>query len=196
MVDFTKHSDLSRLSIASHGDQQPRVSDGAHRVSVVKKLREPFHYTQCGLDNVWLLNGFTRGEYGGQPTFSIKDIDGLHRAIGLALINTRKALSPKEWRFLRKQMDMTQSTLAEELDLSSQQVARYEKGESEINGPAEFAFRVLFLMSACKGQGAELGYRLENLRERLRTLRKSDEIRPPQQKFKVTGVGWRMEKAA
>jgi DNA-binding transcriptional regulator YiaG len=154
-----------------------------------------FHYTQCGLDDIYLLNGYERGAYEGKPWFSVKDIDGLHRAIGLALVTNRKTLSPKEWRFLRKQLDMTQVDLANELGLSSQQVARYEKGESEIGGPADMVLRILFLMSVHKE--AEGEQQLRRLLDRLRSLRKLDEaasfIRPFE---KPAGRGWKMAKAA
>lgn len=110
---------------------------------------EPFVYRVSGLDGVLLLNGFAREETDYGPGVSIKNIDGLHRAIALHIIATRKALSPREFRFLRREMDLTQNQLAALLGVDGQTVARYEKGESRISGPVDrlirfwFAFRLL-----------------------------------------------------
>ena len=107
---------------------------------------EPLHYTMCGLDDIYLLNGFTKNEtpYGKGVIFS--DVDGLHKTIGLSLIMDRKTLIPKELRFLRKEMGLTQADLAQRIGLSDQQVARWEKGESEINGPAEKLIRIFYAL--------------------------------------------------
>ena len=45
----------------------------------------------------------------------VEDLDGLWKAIGLHLITERKVLAPKELRFLREHMDMTQAELAAKL---------------------------------------------------------------------------------
>jgi DNA-binding transcriptional regulator YiaG len=103
----------------------------------------PLHYTDCGLDNVYILNGFVDdGE-----SLTIKDMEGLHRAIGLNIALERKAPSGRELRFLREEMDMTQADLGRLLGVSSQSVARWEKGKTEFIGAAVFGVRVLYLMS-------------------------------------------------
>jgi hypothetical protein len=66
---------------------------------------QPLHYTACGLDNVYLRNGFKRETIDGEEYVSIEDLDGLWKAIGLHLVTTRKALTPKEIKFLRQQME-------------------------------------------------------------------------------------------
>lgn len=112
---------------------------------VGEREQEPLHYKDCGLDDVYLLSGYTREEYGGEEGISIKNLDELHKAIGTYLATQKKALSGKEYRFLRKQMDLTQSELGKFMGLSSQQVARWEKGECEISGPADLLVRVLYI---------------------------------------------------
>ena len=105
----------------------------------------PFRYTMCGLDDVYLVSGYKRvgTDYGDGVV--IDDMDGLHRAIGLHLTQAKKALNPKEVRFLRHEMDLTQAQLADIMSVSDQTVARWEKGEAEIPGPAELLIRVLYL---------------------------------------------------
>ena len=72
-------------------------------------VSEPLHYTACGLDDVYLVNGFAREQIDGEDAVSIEDLDGLWKAIGLALVKGRKTLTPKEVRYLRHHMDLTQS---------------------------------------------------------------------------------------
>lgn len=108
---------------------------------------EPLHYTACGLDDVYLLNGFTVEETDYGRGIAVDDVAGLHVAIGLHLVLHRKALSPKEFRFLRKQLDLTQDELAAQLGVTGQTVARWEKGETEVSGPADRLLRLFYVLS-------------------------------------------------
>jgi transcriptional regulator with XRE-family HTH domain len=54
-------------------------------------------------------------------------------------------MTGEEFRFLRKQMDLTQSQLAERLDVDEQTVANYEKSKTKA-GPANTAMRHLFVL--------------------------------------------------
>jgi DNA-binding transcriptional regulator YiaG len=107
----------------------------------------PFHYRRCGLDNIYLLNGFEIDEEDGDRYVTVLDVDGLHQAIGLHLVSNRKILSPKEIRFLRRTLDLTQAEMGRLINQSGQQVARWEKGENNINGPADRLLRLMFIGS-------------------------------------------------
>lgn len=105
---------------------------------------EPYHYTVCGLTNIYLANGFTIDEYDGQEIVAVKDVDGLHKAIGRHLVVHRKGLAPDEVRFLRKTLDMTQAELGKALGCDSQSVARWEKGVCAIPAATEKLLRAYF----------------------------------------------------
>lgn len=108
----------------------------------------PFHYRRCGLDNVYLLNGFEiEHDEDGERYVTVIDVDTLHKAIGLHLVCNRKQFSGKELRFLRREMDLTQSEVGRLIGQNSQQVARWEKGESKIPGPADRLIRLMYLSS-------------------------------------------------
>jgi putative transcriptional regulator len=109
-----------------------------------EKQKKPLHYTACGLDDVYLVSGYEVEDTAYGKGTSIKNADELHRVIGSYLVANKKLLSGKELRFLRHQMDFTQSELARLLGGSAQQVARYEKGECEMPGPADRILRLLF----------------------------------------------------
>jgi DNA-binding transcriptional regulator YiaG len=129
---------------------------------------QPLHYTACGLDNVYLLSGFKRETIDGEEYVTIEDMDGLWKAIGLHLVTTRKALAPKEIRFLRQHMEMTQAELGARLRVSDQTVARWEKDQCELPGPADMMLRVLFLgSSVAQPEGNKLLHKIIKLLDEL-----------------------------
>lgn len=105
----------------------------------------PYHYTACGLDNVWLLNGFTREETPYGETVAVEDADGLFQALAYTLATEKHALGPKELRFLRKLMNLSQLNVAHLLGCSDQTVARWEKGQTAVDPSAERLIRLVVL---------------------------------------------------
>jgi DNA-binding transcriptional regulator YiaG len=103
-----------------------------------------YHYTECGLDNIYLINGFNQFETPYGRAISINDIDGLHRAIGVLLITTIKDLSGTEIRFLRHEMLMSQKTLSSLLGVGEQEVRRWENGKIKMPKPSESLLRLLY----------------------------------------------------
>jgi DNA-binding transcriptional regulator YiaG len=112
-----------------------------------KAEKDPWPYRACGLEGIYLLNGYNVEEHDGEEHVAIRDIDGLHKAIGRHLVAHRKALAPREIKFLRNTMNLTQAEMAEMLGNNSQSVARWEKGECEIPGTAEKLLRAVYLAS-------------------------------------------------
>lgn len=92
---------------------------------------EGFHYQSCGLDNVFLLNGYEVRELDGSRAVAIHDLEGLHRAIAEQLIEKPAPLSCKEFRFLRVEMDFSQKALGDFLGVTDQAVAKWEKGQTK-----------------------------------------------------------------
>ncbi|GLK54535.1 DNA-binding transcriptional regulator YiaG [Methylopila capsulata] len=135
-----------------------------------QRAQVPYHYRECGLDNVWLENGFTREIYEGEEYVSVHDVDGLWKAIGLSLVSDKKTLSPKEIFFLRRHMKLTQSELATRLRVDDQTVARWEKGKVKLPGPADLALRAAFLGSEiCQPEGRDILVQWEETVRRLIT---------------------------
>jgi DNA-binding transcriptional regulator YiaG len=141
----------------------------------------PYRYRACGLDGMFLLNGYVIEEHDGEVHVAISDIDGLHKTIGRHLVRHRKALSPKEVRFLRNTLDLTQAELAARLGNTSQSVARWEKGECEMPGAAEKLLRAIFLVSVMTNED------LDSLKDLLSgtDLDQKDETRSGQAQFKL-----------
>ncbi len=103
-----------------------------------------YHYVECGLDDVYLVNGFERTKSARGTSIAIRDIDALHRAIGESLCLKKKDLTGKEFRFLRREMLMSQSTLAHLLDVGEQTVHRWETGKASIPKAAEALLRLMY----------------------------------------------------
>jgi len=135
--------------------------------------QKPYHYKECGLDNVYLTNGFSFDELDGETYVSIKNVDGLWKAIGMNLVTRQKTLSPSEIRFLRGQINMTQSELAGYLRVDDQTVARWEKNKTKLPGPADLGIRVLFLLSdVAQPEGKEY---VAKFREMIKDLVEQDD---------------------
>jgi putative transcriptional regulator len=109
-------------------------------------LAKPYHYTASGLDNIYLLNGVTIESTSYGPIVSIENVTGLHHAIGLRIIEKPAPMTGAEFRFLRKQMELTQAELASIMRTSDQTVANYEKGKTAELGPADPFMRVTYLL--------------------------------------------------
>ena len=106
---------------------------------------EKYRYLECGLDDVYLLNGFERFKsVRGGSSVAIRDVDMLHRAIGSFLCKKRKDLTGKEIRFLRREMLMSQATLAHLLEVTEQTVHRWEAEKSNMPKSAESIVRLLY----------------------------------------------------
>src|SRR5262249_10238492 len=112
--------------------------------SDVKKAG-PYRYTLCGLDNVYLLNGYQIHDTPYGAGVSIVDVDGLHRAIAHELISHTRALGGREVRFLRKELELSQAGLAHLMEVTPQTVARWEKGQTVVPGPVDRLIRLLYV---------------------------------------------------
>ena len=122
------------------------------------KASKPYHYTECGLDNIYLLDGFDVEEMDGEKYVSITDVDGLWKAIGLNLVANRKTFSPEEIRFIRTQMSKTQAELAALLRVDDQTVARrVGKRKCKLPGPpADWPCGFLFLACPWHSKGNQI----------------------------------------
>ncbi len=149
------------------------------------KIKEPFHYKGCGLDDIYLTSGYEITTIDGETSVSIKNLDGLLKAIAWHLVDRKKNLEGKEIRFLRKQMDLTQSELGRFIGYDAQTIARYEKGQSEIPGPADRLLRVLYRDHA---RGEATGV---SIRDVLKALDELDARMTDKQLFEETPEGWK-----
>ena len=89
-----------------------------------------FHYTACGLDNVWLVNGYKVKTTRHGNAVAVNDVDGLHKLLAQTLIEKSSRLSGKEFRFLRTQLGLSQEALGAMLDFSENAVSLWERKDT------------------------------------------------------------------
>ena len=108
-------------------------------------LAEPYRYQASGLGYIFLLNGVTMRDTPHGLMVTIRNVHGLHRAIGLHIIEKSTPIAGAEFRYLRKQMGRTQQTLATLLRTTHQTVATYESNKAK-PGPADALMRIIYLL--------------------------------------------------
>lgn len=150
--------------------------------------QKQYHYSECGLDNVYLLSGFDYVDTSYGPSVVIENIDGLHRAICKTLVHDKKRLNGKELRFLRHELNLSQTNLAMLLDIGEQVVANWEKGKTKnISGAAEKMVRILYQ--------EHIGGN-HSVTKLLRNLAELDELADEDMRFADTENGWEQAEAA
>jgi len=85
-----------------------------------------YHYTESGLQNVWLTNGYVVRNTPYGKGVAIQDVSGLHKAICRAIARQPK-LTGAELRFLRKEMGLSQTGLAQLLGSTEQNISLWER---------------------------------------------------------------------
>jgi DNA-binding transcriptional regulator YiaG len=93
-------------------------------------MKKQLHYTACGLDNVWLENGFTVKSSALGEVVSVQDVDGLHHLLAMTLVQKPGLLTGKEFRFLRVQLGLSQEALGQLLDFSENAVSLWERKDT------------------------------------------------------------------
>jgi putative transcriptional regulator len=157
-------------------------------MDVQMKEQEKLLYNACGLDNVYLLNGFHVVETRRGKSYRIDDIQGLHQAIGAYLIRQKRSLIGKELRFLRHQLGLSQPALANLLGESEQSVARREKRRKAWKKPTP-QDRMLRYMFEQRLSGNE------RLEEFLQSLVNLDELKLNRVEFKKSKKTAQWERA-
>jgi putative transcriptional regulator len=140
-------------------------------------MRKPYHYTECGLDYVYLLDGFEIVKTAHGPAVRVVNASKLDRAIALAIVRRQKKLTGQEVRLLRGLLDMTQEELGRALGKDAQSIARWEKGKTELPATEDIAIRQIYLeKNGHRQKFIDTSRQVAELRKRM------DEV-----KFKIKG---------
>jgi putative transcriptional regulator len=128
---------------------------------------EGYHYN-CGLDYVYLMNGYTIHKTAHGEGVSINDARGLHERIALDVVSRPHPLRGQEVRFLRSMLKVSQEGLARVLRQQRGSVARWEGDPNkDIPGVADSALRMFY---ALKAGGHETAQKIVDL------LQEADEL--------------------
>ncbi len=130
-----------------------------------------YHYTACGLENVYLKNGYDEKVTPSGNTVAIHNLEGLHKAIAKGLVLKEGELTAREFKFLRGELDLSQRALGILMEKTDQMIAKYEKAETPIPRLADKAIRDLYMESIGEGHVAHLLNKLAQLDRKNRELR-------------------------
>lgn len=107
--------------------------------------RLDYRYEECGLDNVILVGLEAYEDDGGESAVTIRNINGLHRAITEGIAKKPTGITGRELRFVRTELGQTQAEMAAVINKDVQTIGRWERGEFPIDPNAETIIRVLAL---------------------------------------------------
>jgi DNA-binding transcriptional regulator YiaG len=107
-----------------------------------------YHYTDGGLRNVWLANGYEIKKTPFGEGVAFHNLDGLTTSICIALTKKAGVLTGSEFRYIRSAgMLLSQPALGKLLGIDGQSVARWEK-TGKVPKWADKLVRLVFLAQA------------------------------------------------
>ncbi len=116
----------------------------------VREIRRPYHYTESGLDSVYLKGiPYYYCNACKDEVVLIPNPQMLHDLIAENVVVTPRRLQPKEIRFLRTQMGWSQQQLADHLSVDRVTVCRWEseKDGQKPEPHTDFAIRFIWVQA-------------------------------------------------
>lgn len=123
-----------------------------------------YHYTDSGLENIYLVNGYSVKDTPYGEAVAIEDIDGLHKVIGRWLVELPKPLNGAEFRFLRHELDLSQKKLGQIMGKTELSVGRWERAtKKSVESIADRFIRILYTQCVAHQPIKDLIARLSEL---------------------------------
>ena len=111
-----------------------------------------YHYTDGGLRNVWLANGYQIKKTPFGEGVSFHNLEGLTRTICVALTRKAGLLTRAEFRYIRNAgMLLSQPALGTLMGIDGQSIARWEKNSKV----PRWADKLVRLLYAAQAEGNE-----------------------------------------
>jgi len=116
-----------------------------------------YRYDECGLDNVILKNLPVTTSDDGSPVVTIRHVTQLHRLLVRMVAEKSSGLEPRELRFLRTELEMTQAELGSLVGRDVQTIGRWERGETPIDKASEIVIRTHALQQSGDSSSTRVG---------------------------------------
>ena len=139
-----------------------------------------YHYTESGLQNVWLSNGFKTKKVAGGKAVAIANVGGLHQAIGREIAGNGY-MTGAELRFLRKELDLSQTRYGALVGASEESVSLWER-RGRVPKSASVLMQAIYI------ETVDGNVRIKDMVERLANLDRSHRDKVV---FEDTASGWR-----
>jgi putative zinc finger/helix-turn-helix YgiT family protein len=142
-----------------------------------KTHKGKYHYTESGLNHVWLIGVEIFKCECGEIFAFIPCVQELHKLMAEDLIKKEDQLSGREIRFLRKHMGLKAKDFAKELGVRNVTVSRWENGDYS---PSESFDRFIRLLYAARMGLKEIALQLvEDVFPKLKKGQKESPINFP-----------------
>ncbi len=152
--------------------------------------QELFQYTQCGLDDVWLANGYRVEETEYGRGVAVDHALELHQAIARSIVDNANPIRGQHARFLRVMLDLSQTDFGKLLGVDRATVIRWEKNRVKpLALMADITIRETYTARAGGNLIAEVIKQLQEADEKKHGV----EIRSV---FEAKNSGWRKSLAA
>lgn len=151
-------------------------------------MTQPYHYTDSGLDYIYLSSGFEIKKTPFGEGVTIRDLEELHDVIGCDIVNNKPNWTGSELRFIRKELGFTQKTLGMFVSRDAQTVALWEKNKQPVPDESANILRGIYI-SRKKGS-----VELEKTLNRINDLDR--QINELEKKYIADDGGWHVVNAA
>lgn len=105
------------------------------------------HYTESGLDNVFLHQVEIFDCPCGEQVVGIPNLPRLHDLIAKTILGKKALLTGQEIKFLRKNMGLTALALAKLLGVNNATISRWEHDEHPIQEPTDRLLRLVYALN-------------------------------------------------
>ncbi len=102
-----------------------------------------YHYTECGLNNVYVEVTALCKDHASGDMVTIPAIGQLHQVIAEGIVTHPAKMTGQELRFLRSEMGLTQAQMAKFLKVTLLTVSRWERNETPVKDTAEMLVRLM-----------------------------------------------------
>ncbi len=157
--------------------------------SKISSNSDAYRYFECGLPNV-VLHGVTvyRCRDCGAEYVSIPDMEGLHRALAMVIVNKNGRLTPAEVRFSRKSLGWSGADFARKFHVSPSAVSRWESENSKSLMSKANELRLRDMVAR--------GKKIEDYDEHMEEIALDDNVRSQNFRLVHKRSGWDMADAA
>lgn len=154
-----------------------------------------YQYKDCGLDYIWLLNGF---EIINDPVFgkgvSIHNLEGLGKAIAEGIVLKAPFMRGQEIRFLRSQLKLNQTEMGTLVGRDMRTIQRWEEKKNE-SIPTDIDRFLRLFCTAYLGKEKTIAHQVcEYIKEahgEIEPAKVTKDAQFPRVELVDTGTGWK-----